>query len=75
MEGKVGLALSKFAKLIAEDKTDIASMVLLAKLRMRIPKLQTLEEIAVTKEMLSTVLEISPDHPQAKILLESFPKE
>jgi hypothetical protein len=75
MEGEVGLALNKFAKLVAEDKTDIASMVLLAKLRMRIPNLQTLEEIAVTKEILSAVLEISPDHPQAKILLESLQKE
>ncbi len=75
MEGEVGLALNKFAKLVAEDETDIASMVLLAKLRMRIPKLQTLEEKEVTKEILSAVLEISPDHPQAKILLESLQKE
>ena len=74
-EGKVGKALQKFAQLISEDPTDKVTMVLLAKLRMRIPKFQSPEEIAITKEILSVVLEISPDNEQAKILLGTLSKK
>ena len=74
-EGKVELALNKYTKLILEDKTDTVSMVLLVKLRMRITQLQTPEEIVLTKNILTSVIEISPDHSQAIQLLESLQKE
>ena len=75
LEGKIGKALNKYNRLIQEDPNDVASLVLLAKLRMQITKLQTVEEIEITKSLLESVLEISPDHEQAKILLETLPTE
>ena len=74
-QGKVGKALKKFGQLISEEPTDTVTMVLLAKLRMRIPQLQNPNELAVTREILTTVLEISPDNEQVKTLLGSIPKE
>jgi tetratricopeptide (TPR) repeat protein len=74
-EGKVSQALKKYVQLIEEEPTDIVTMVLLAKLRMQLSTMKTKEEIEITREILQTVLEISPDHPQAKILLESLSKE
>jgi tetratricopeptide (TPR) repeat protein len=74
-KGNVGVALKKFVKLIEENHTDTVSMILLAKLRMRVEQLQTKEEIAITKEILSTVLEITPGHEQAKKLLDTLPTE
>ena len=74
-QGKIELSMKKFMELIEEYSNDTSSKVLLAKLRMRVPRLQTPEEIAFTKEILLTVIEISPDHQQAQILLERLPKE
>ena len=74
-QGKVGSALKKFVDLVKEDQTDTVTMVLLSKLRMRIPTLQTPQEIAITREILMAVLEISPDHEQAKTLIGTLPQE
>jgi predicted Zn-dependent protease len=71
-QGKVGQALEKYVTLVKEDQTDTVTMVLLAKLRMQIPQLQTPEEISITKEILSAVLEISTDHTQARTLFEKL---
>jgi len=75
IEGKLSLALEKYAQLLIEDRTDTVTMILLVKLRIQIAKFQTAEEVAITKEILSAVLEISPDHPQAKIIMDSLPKQ
>jgi tetratricopeptide (TPR) repeat protein len=75
LEGKMAKALNKYNRLILEDSTDRASIVLLAKLRMQITKFQTQEEIEITKALLETVLAISPEHAQAKLLLDMLPKE
>jgi tetratricopeptide (TPR) repeat protein len=75
LEGKLGNSLKKYERLIREDSKDKASMILLAKLRMQITQFQTQEEIEVTKALLESVLIISPDHVQAKILLDTLPKE
>ena len=74
IQGKASLALKKYAQLLMEDRTDTVTMILLVKLRIQIVKFQTAEEVAITKEILSAVLEISPDHPQAKIIMDSLPK-
>jgi len=74
-QGNIGPALKKFVDLIKEDRTDIVSMVLLAKLRMRIPALQTPEETLITREILMSVLELAPDHEQAKTLVGTLPQE
>ena len=74
LNGKFAIAMNKYNVLISEDKTDVASRVLLAKLRMRLKQFQSEEETAITKEILLKVIEISPDHVQAKILIESLPE-
>ncbi len=74
LNGKFAMAMNKYNVLISEDKTDVASRVLLAKLRMHLKQFQSEEEIAITKEILLKVIEISPDHVQAKILIESLPE-
>jgi len=74
-QGKVGQALQKYAELIKEEPNDTVSMVLLAKLRMRVTQFQTQEEVEITKEILMAVLEIAPDHQQAKSLLGVLSKE
>ena len=74
LNGKFAIAMNKYNVLISEDKTDVASRVLLAKLRMHLKQFQSEEETAITKEMLLKVIEISPDHVQAKILMESLPE-
>ncbi len=68
-QGKIGQALKKFAALIQEEPNDVVTLVLLAKLRMRVSQFQTPEEIEITKEILTTVIEITPDNEQAKTLL------
>jgi tetratricopeptide (TPR) repeat protein len=72
LNGKFAMAMQKYATLIIQDKTDVATMVLMAKLRMRLKKFQTEEETAITREILLSVIEISPNHPQAKILIETI---
>jgi len=74
LNGKFAIAMNKYNVLIYEDKTDVASRVLLAKLRMHLKQFQSEEETAITKEILLKVIEISPDHVQAKILIESLPE-
>lgn len=74
-QGKVGQALKKIVMLVKEDQSDTVSMVLLAKLRMQVTQLQTPDEIEITKEILSAVLEISPENGQAQTLLEKLNKE
>ena len=74
-QGEVAQALMKFVTLIKEDKTDTVTMVLLAKLRMRVTQLQTPTEISITKEILTTVLEISPENKQAPVLLDALIQE
>jgi hypothetical protein len=66
--------MKKYLVLITEDQSDVVTMVLLAKLRMNLKKFQTEEETAITKQILLKVIEISPDHEQAKILIESLPE-
>lgn len=73
-QGKVGEALAKFLTLVKEDNADTITMVLIAKLRMRIAQFQTPAEIEITKEILAAVLEISPNHEQAQVLLNTLPK-
>ncbi len=74
IQGKAALAMKKYNQLLMEDGTDTVTMILLVKLRIQIVKFQTAEEVAITKGILSDVLEISPDHPQAKIIMDSLPK-
>ncbi|MBT6281929.1 MAG: tetratricopeptide repeat protein [Phycisphaerae bacterium] len=74
LNGKSAKAMKKYLVLITEDQSDVVTMVLLAKLRMQLKKFQTEEEMAITKEILMEVIEISPDHGQAKILMESLPE-
>jgi len=73
-QGKIEQALLKFEILIKEDQADTITMVLLVKLRMRVTQFQSPQEIEITKEILSAVLEISPDNEQAKALLDTLPK-
>jgi hypothetical protein len=74
-QGEVAQALMKFVTLIKEDKTDTVTMVLLAKLRMRVTQFQTPTEISITKEILTAVLEISPENKQAPVLLDALIQE
>ncbi len=75
LEGEFITALKKYNLLIQEDSKDVASMVLLAKLRIQITQLQTQEELLVTQKLLEAVLSVRPDHEQAKILLGTLSKE
>lgn len=75
LEGKIIIAIKIYNRLIREDSKDVASMVLLAKLRMQITQLQTQEELLITQKLLEAVLSIRPDHEQATILLGTLSKE